>query len=68
MRIRILKNGGESGSVASEGESYANIQRDLADNVAKHITENPVDQQIESVIIRWKEPITREYEYTIEDD
>lgn len=68
MRILIIKNGGDSSSVASEGESYANVQRNLANEVARHIAENPLDQQIESVSIKWKRPLVRDYEYLIKED
>ena len=68
MRMLILKNGGDSSDLRSTNESYGKIQQTLADEVAKHIAQNPVNQQIESVTIKWKEPIIRVYDYLIEED
>ena len=68
MRLLILKNDGDSISFGSEGKPYSKIQQELAAEIAKHIAENPIDQHIESVNIKWKKPLNRAYEYQIAED
>ena len=63
--LNSSKNGGESDALLVSRADYESVQQALAESVSKHIASNSVDQQIEEVVIRWKEPIEREYSYRI---
>lgn len=65
-KVTSIKNGGDSFAVLVEHGTYAKSQDAVADAVFKHIKENRSDQPIAEVIIRWREPLAREYEYRIE--
>ena len=67
LSLYCTKNGGDAGSIEISNTDYASVQNAMAECVRKHVAENPVDQPIAEVVIRWKSP-DREYSYRVYDE
>jgi hypothetical protein len=63
--LTSMKKGAAAKRLIVNGGPYAEIQKRLASELAIHINNNPVSQEIEEVSIRWKAPIDREYCYIV---
>lgn len=65
-KVTTSKNGGDAHALLLGRGNYAESQNTVAKAVFEHIKENPLNQPIAEVIIRWREPDGREYEYRIQ--
>ena len=63
--LTSMKKGAAAKRLIVNGGPYAEVQKRLASELAIHINNNPVSQEIEEVNIRWKAPIDREYCYIV---
>jgi hypothetical protein len=63
--LTSMKKGAPARLVIVNRLTYPEVQKRLATELAVHINNNPVSQEIEEVTIRWKTPIDREYCYIV---
>ncbi len=63
--LASMKKGAPAKLIIVSHVPYAEVQKRLATELAAHISNNPVSQEIEEVIIRWKAPLDREYCYIV---
>jgi hypothetical protein len=60
-----MKKGATGKLTVVSGVTYLEVQKRLATEIAVHVNNNPVSQEIAEVIIRWKAPSDREYIYAV---
>jgi len=63
--LTYMKKGAPAKLTVIAGVPYLEVQKRLATEVAIHINNNPVSQEIAEVSIRWKAPNEREYVYSV---
>ena len=63
--LTYMKKGASARLTVVTGVTYLEIQKRLATEIAIHVNNNPVSQEIAEVVIRWKAPSDREYIYAV---